>query len=134
MLDDIFKCQIPYIDKYVKNVNDDNKKYTINWKLKHTTCRDIGVCQMNSQMCQGQLCPNASYDQNKSLPPQCKQQCTPPEKYSQKQKDYLVEKCKQSEASVIKVIRISELADVMPFYEDSEYDLRVILSEYVNGI
>ena len=25
------------------------------------------------------------------------------------------------------MIRISELADVMPFYEDSEYDLRVIM-------
>ena len=78
-------------------------------------------------MCHGPLCPHANYNKNKSLPPQCKDQCTPPEKYSQKQKDYLIEKCKQSEASVIKVVRISELADLMPFYTNSEYDLRVIM-------
>ena len=48
-------------------------------------------------------------------------------RYNETQNHILVDNCKNSEAVVVKVIRIHEINDLLPFYQDPEIDLKVIL-------
>ena len=82
---------------------------------------------MNSRMCSGKLCPNASYDPTKSHPPQCRKQCPAPSEYTLDQREMLTSDCKKAKASVVKLIRIAELTDLMPLYKSNHLDLRVVL-------
>jgi hypothetical protein len=134
MLKDILECKIPFVTKYVNHIYRVKGFYgqfndVIHYPLLKTTCYETGVCQwfMNSQMCEGPLCPHSVYDHEKSIPPQCKEQCTPPNRYNETQKQILIDHCENSEASVIKVIRIEELNDLLPLYQNSNFDLKVVL-------
>ena len=104
MLKDIFNCKPPFVGEYIENIKKNGDYNLINYKLLKSTCNMVGVCHwaLNNKMCQGPICPNAIYNETKSVPDQCKQQCIPPEKYKQKQKEILINRCKQSEASVVK--------------------------------
>ena len=120
MLQDIKNCKLPFINNYSQFKNAFRQASD----TKH--CYEWGICQwfMNSRMCEGKMCPHAKYDPQKSYPPQCRQQCKAPADYTEKDISTLEHDCKKSKASVTKLIRISELTDLMPLYKSDEVDLR----------
>ena len=123
MLDDIKNCELPFIKRYSQH------KQAIRQSADTKTCYTFGICQwyMNSRMCGGKICPDATYDPSKSHPPQCRRQCPSPAEYTPRQLGMLKNDCKRAKASVAKLIRISELSDLMPLYKSDELDLRVVL-------
>ena len=123
MLGDIKNCELPFIKRYSQH------KEAIRQSSDTKMCLTFGICQwfMNSRMCSGKICPGATYDPSKSHPPQCRRQCPSPAEYTPRQVSMLKKDCKQAKASVVKLIRISELNDLMPLYKSDELDLRVVL-------